>query len=77
METRRGAAVEGVAEVAPCHAGVGDLEARARNPYLGATVGRVAGRTGGARVREFSEGFAAHVNFRLRNSGDGGACRRS
>ena len=48
----------GGVEVAPCHAEVRALEARAGNPYLGATVGRVAGRTGGARVRGLAEGDA-------------------
>ena len=46
----------GGAEVAPCHSDVAQLEQRASNPYLGATVGRVANRTGAARVRGLAEG---------------------
>ena len=40
----------GGVDVAPCVRTVAELENRAANPYLGATVGRVANRTAGARV---------------------------
>jgi aldose 1-epimerase len=51
----------GGVEVAPCHRG-GALPAalepsnRAQNPYIGATIGRVANRTAGARVRGLGAG---------------------
>ena len=51
----------GGVEVAPCHRGgtlPAALEARARNPYLGATIGRVANRTAGSRVIGLAPGDA-------------------
>lgn len=38
--------------VAPCFLEVSELENRSENPYMGALVGRVAGRTAGAKIRE-------------------------
>lgn len=38
--------------VAPCFTEISELENRSLNPYLGALIGRVAGRTSGAKVCE-------------------------
>jgi aldose 1-epimerase len=53
----------GGVEVAPAHRGASlpaalEASARAQNPFLGATIGRVANRTAGARVRALAPGGA-------------------